>query len=260
MLEQEKLESGAELVRLVRVDSEARGRLRRSVAVSFSGLFRDPAQFDLLERELLPLLLASGEPLRVWSAGCADGSELYSVAILLERLGALERTFLLGSDLRLTDVPVADAGRSPRRRRAEGSRLGRRARGRRRPAHGERDRRRGPNRADRDRRHVGRGTAALLRREGRGRRRGSEPVVSGRSAATRSTERPQLSSSGSSGGRTGGSTGGAGGSGSFHGSCGPGGSGAICGGSPGRVGSSGGSGSTVCLRSMPDQYPERELV
>jgi chemotaxis protein methyltransferase CheR len=110
MLEREKLESGGELVRLVRVDPEARGRLRRSVAVSFSGLFRDPAQFDLLERELLPPLLASGDRLRVWSAGCADGSELYSVALLLERLGALERAFLLGSDLLEENLAAARRG------------------------------------------------------------------------------------------------------------------------------------------------------
>lgn len=110
MLEREKLESGAELVSLVRADPEARGRLRRSVAVSFSGLFRDPAQFELLERELLPLLLACGNRLRVWSAGCADGSELYSVALLLERLGALERTFLLGSDLLEENLAAARRG------------------------------------------------------------------------------------------------------------------------------------------------------
>ena len=110
MLEREKLASGAELVRLVRADPEARGRLRRSVAVSVSGLFRDPAQFDLLEREILPLLLASRARPRVWSAGCADGSELYSVAILLERLDALERAFLLGSDLLEENLAAARRG------------------------------------------------------------------------------------------------------------------------------------------------------
>jgi chemotaxis protein methyltransferase CheR len=110
MLEREKLKSLAELVRLVRADPEARGRLRRSVAVSVSGLFRDPAQFDLLEREVLPLLLASGARPRVWSAGCADGSELYSVAILLERLDVLERAFLLGSDLLEENLVAARRG------------------------------------------------------------------------------------------------------------------------------------------------------
>ena len=110
-LEREGAADTAELVRLVRSDRAARARFRRLVAISVSGLFRDPAQFDLLERELLPPLLARGRRMSVWSAGCADGSELYSVAIVLERLGALERSFLLGSDLLEENLAVARRGR-----------------------------------------------------------------------------------------------------------------------------------------------------
>lgn len=98
-LEREHLTGTAALARLVGADRSARERFRRSIAVSVSGLFRDPEQFDVLEHELLPPLLEVGRPLRVWSAGCADGSELYSVAVLLDRLGAFEGSLLLGSDL-----------------------------------------------------------------------------------------------------------------------------------------------------------------
>jgi chemotaxis protein methyltransferase CheR len=70
-------------------------------------MFRDPAQFELLEDELLPLLLADGRELTVWSAGCADGSELASLALLLDRLGALERAFLLGSDVLVENLVSA---------------------------------------------------------------------------------------------------------------------------------------------------------
>jgi len=90
--------------------ADARARFRRSVAVSVTGLFRDAGQFDLLERKLLPELLASGRRLRVWSAGCADGSELYSVAVLLQRLDALDDTFLLGSDLLEENLALARGG------------------------------------------------------------------------------------------------------------------------------------------------------
>ena len=90
-LEREGVAGAGQLARLLKADPQARARFRRSVAISFSGLFRDPAQFELLERELLPPLLASEGRLRVWSAGCADGSELYSVAVLLQRLNALDR-------------------------------------------------------------------------------------------------------------------------------------------------------------------------
>jgi chemotaxis protein methyltransferase CheR len=95
------------LVRRLRQDRAARKRFRRSVAVSVSGLFRDPEQFELLERELLPGLLAGTRNLRVWSAGCADGLELYSIAIVLRRLGALEGARLLGSDLLERNVRTA---------------------------------------------------------------------------------------------------------------------------------------------------------
>lgn len=88
-----------QLALLLARDPEARARFRRSIAVSTTGLFRDPAQFELLEQRLLPPLVASQRRIRAWSAGCSDGTELYSIALVLHRLGALENSFLLGSDL-----------------------------------------------------------------------------------------------------------------------------------------------------------------
>ncbi|HEY3738333.1 MAG TPA: protein-glutamate O-methyltransferase CheR [Bryobacteraceae bacterium] len=50
--------------------------------------FRDPEQLDAIRDVALPDLLErnqSSRRLRIWSAGCANGSEPYSLAILLER-------------------------------------------------------------------------------------------------------------------------------------------------------------------------------
>ena len=59
---------------------------------------------------MLPPFIARGGKTRVWSAGGADGSELYSVAMVLDRAGALERSFLLGSDLLEENLAAARAG------------------------------------------------------------------------------------------------------------------------------------------------------
>ncbi|HEY6891532.1 MAG TPA: CheR family methyltransferase [Solirubrobacter sp.] len=111
--------SGAEaLARTLRSDGEARHRFRRSVAISYGAMFRDPEQFTLLEEVLLPRLLAGGTRLSVWSAGCADGAELHTLGLLATRLGVLERTVLLGSDLLEENLALARAGDYPDELRA----------------------------------------------------------------------------------------------------------------------------------------------
>lgn len=106
----EQLEDVGRLSQRLSTDPEARSRFRRAVAVSVTGVFRDREQFQLLEQVLLPPLLADGRRLHVWSAGCSNGAELYSIALVLERLGALDRSLLLGSDLLAENIERARRG------------------------------------------------------------------------------------------------------------------------------------------------------
>lgn len=51
--------------------------------------FRDQGQFDLLRRRILPQLIArhrADKHLRLWSAGCSSGEEVYSLAILIDQI------------------------------------------------------------------------------------------------------------------------------------------------------------------------------
>jgi chemotaxis protein methyltransferase CheR len=95
------------LVRALRRDVVARRRFRRSVAISHGAMFRDPEQFKLLEEVLLPRLLAGGSRLSAWSAGCSDGAELHTLGLVLSRMGVLDRTVLLGSDLLAENLALA---------------------------------------------------------------------------------------------------------------------------------------------------------
>ena len=105
-----RVSSPGELAAALRRDGRARDRFRRSVAVSHSGFFRDPEQFDALELRILPRLLEHSTRLRAWSAGCANGLELWSLAIVLSRLGVLDSAQLLGSDLLEENLVIARAG------------------------------------------------------------------------------------------------------------------------------------------------------
>jgi chemotaxis methyl-accepting protein methylase len=77
--------------------------------VGVTGFFRDPSVFDAFERELLASR-SSRRGFRIWSAGCSEGAELYSVALLLERAGRLRDSLLLGTDCRAEAIDRARAG------------------------------------------------------------------------------------------------------------------------------------------------------
>ncbi len=98
----------AALGRALRTSGSAREEFRRSVAISVTGFFRDAEQFEHLERHM-GWLRQTPRP-RVWSAGCSNGAELWSMAVLLDRLGAAGRAQLLGSDLLPENVSRARQG------------------------------------------------------------------------------------------------------------------------------------------------------
>lgn len=60
------------------------------ISTNHTFFFREPAHFEFLEHEIVPHLTASAPrgTLRVWSAACSSGEEVYSIAILLSDLFA----------------------------------------------------------------------------------------------------------------------------------------------------------------------------
>lgn len=99
--------------------SELQGRLLHDPAVlpdiidamtvQVSEFFRDPDYFLALRREVIPHL-HTFPSLKVWVAGCADGEELYSLAILLEEEGLLDRTLFYATEINRRALARAEAG------------------------------------------------------------------------------------------------------------------------------------------------------
>jgi chemotaxis protein methyltransferase CheR len=77
-----------------------------------TSFFRDAAFWQKLETELLPRFDARAEPLRVWSAACSTGQELYSLAMILRESfpNLWERAELIGTDVSQETVARARAG------------------------------------------------------------------------------------------------------------------------------------------------------
>jgi chemotaxis protein methyltransferase CheR len=98
-MRQQQVVDLAALVALVDRDPDVRTRLRRAIAVSTTGLFRDPTQLRWLDSAVMPSLTAGVKRFRAWSAGCAAGEEAFTVAMMLEWHGVLGNSEVVGSDV-----------------------------------------------------------------------------------------------------------------------------------------------------------------
>ncbi|MCX5963759.1 MAG: ATP-binding protein [Cyanobacteria bacterium] len=60
--------------------------LFEEILIHVTSFFRDPEVFEQLKTQIFPMIFqnkASGEPFRIWVAGCSTGEEVYSLAICL---------------------------------------------------------------------------------------------------------------------------------------------------------------------------------
>lgn len=104
----------AYLQRLGREET-VRSECDRRMAVPVSRFFRDRRLWEALDGRVLPELLDRGAAfLRIWSAGCARGEEVYSLKILWENLRAAGRNMpaleVLATDLQPDYLAMAQRG------------------------------------------------------------------------------------------------------------------------------------------------------
>lgn len=107
------------LLRLAKADSSRslERRIVDAITTNETSFFRDASPFDLLRHKVIPELIdqrsrTGAARMRIWSAACSTGQELYSIAIVLkELLGDLDRygIQLVGTDI--SDDAVARASR-----------------------------------------------------------------------------------------------------------------------------------------------------
>ncbi len=100
-----------------RAQTDIRGEFRKKVIDSITtgetSFFRDNSPFELIQHKVIPDLIDARKkalppgatvPLRIWSAACSTGQEVYTLAIVLrELLGSMN-----GFDVRILGTDISD--------------------------------------------------------------------------------------------------------------------------------------------------------
>ena len=90
-------------------EPESFSTLLQYLTVQVSDMFRDPEFFAALRTQVLPVL-ATYPSIKVWVAGCSAGEEAYSLAILLQEEGLLDRSIIYATDINAQALRLAQSG------------------------------------------------------------------------------------------------------------------------------------------------------
>lgn len=107
-----QIEDFFEFQRQVLTDPEIFRRFFLEMSIEITSFFRHPEQMRLLREEVLPYL-ESFPNLRIWSAGCASGEEVFSLAIVLDELGLFDKARIFATDINPYALNQAQGGLFP---------------------------------------------------------------------------------------------------------------------------------------------------
>jgi chemotaxis protein methyltransferase CheR len=99
----------ADLKHLLVNDEDFFYEFLKEITVNVTEMFRDPLFYKSLYTDVLPYL-ASYQHIKLWSAGCSTGEEVYSLAILLQEAGLKNKYFIYGTDVNADVLNVARKG------------------------------------------------------------------------------------------------------------------------------------------------------
>lgn len=78
-------------------DKKLFARLFRICSINMTSFFRNPEVFKDIRKKIIPNI-ENLSTIKVWCAGCSNGSEAYSIAILLDEAGLLSKSLIYATD------------------------------------------------------------------------------------------------------------------------------------------------------------------
>lgn len=97
------------LISEIRKNSDFLEKIVKDITVNTTELFRDPDVWQNIRYNILPLL-EGYSTINIWHAGCSSGQEVYSMLILLNEAGLLDKARIFATDINSDMLDAAKGG------------------------------------------------------------------------------------------------------------------------------------------------------
>jgi chemotaxis protein methyltransferase CheR len=109
-----RLKSVSEMQEKVLHDKTFAIQLLQDLSITVTEMFRNPDFYKAIRLEVIPYL-KTYPFFRIWHAGCSTGEEVYSMAIMLQEEGILDRATIYATDFNQSAINYAKDGIYPRK-------------------------------------------------------------------------------------------------------------------------------------------------
>ncbi len=86
-------------VQIIKEDNVALQDFKEYITINVTEFFRNPLQWETLQKHIVPELLKSRNKIKIWSAACSTGDEPYSLAMMLGEITSLDNIEILATDI-----------------------------------------------------------------------------------------------------------------------------------------------------------------
>ncbi len=89
-----------EYLEVLKTDQQKYKEFVKKLTINVSEFFRNPDRFQELQNSIFPEIIKNNQKtIKIWSAGCSNGSEPYTIAIIAKELGIDGRINILATDI-----------------------------------------------------------------------------------------------------------------------------------------------------------------
>ena len=85
------------------------------MTINVSEFYRNAKRWEVLEKKILPNMIARKKRLKIWSAACSTGEEPYTIAMIMSKFMPLAQVQILATDIDENIIARAKVGAYPER-------------------------------------------------------------------------------------------------------------------------------------------------
>ncbi len=99
-----------DFVNAIKIKKELYNEFINFLTINVSEFYRNPTQWDVLEKDIMPVLLSKKKNIKIWSSACSTGDEPYTLVMVLNKFLPLSQIKILATDIDKEAIRKAQEG------------------------------------------------------------------------------------------------------------------------------------------------------